>query len=58
MTGLKKKVYKPQPKAQAVYKQLYRLYRQLHDAFGTTVWKGNCHNVMKELLEIRAEAKT
>ncbi len=57
MTGLKRKCYSPNPDAVAVYKRLYRLYKQLHDAFGTTVWKGNCFNVMKELLEIRAAAR-
>ena len=36
MTGLKPKIYKPDPKAHAVYRELYALYRTLHDAFGTT----------------------
>jgi L-ribulokinase len=53
MTGLKPTVYKPNPKAHAVYKQLYALYKQLHDAFGTKQWSGNLHNVMKELIAIR-----
>ncbi|MCD4823626.1 MAG: ribulokinase [Phycisphaerae bacterium] len=57
MTGLKKKVYTPDPQAAAVYKKLYVLYKQLHDAFGTTAWKGSCHNIMKKLLEIRTEAR-
>lgn len=57
MTGLKKKVFTPNPKAHAVYKRLYKLYRQLHDAFGTKQWQGGLHNVMKELLEIRAAAR-
>ncbi len=53
MTGLKAKVYKPNPKAHAVYQKLYALYKQMHDAFGTKQWKGNLHNVMKELIAIR-----
>ncbi len=57
MTGLKPQVFKPNAKAHAVYKQLYPLYRKLHDAFGTTDWKGNLHGVMKQLLEIRAKAR-
>ena len=57
MTSLKKKVYKPNPKVATVYGKLYKLYKQLHDAFGTTVWKGSCFNVMKELLEIRTEVR-
>jgi len=57
MTGLKPRVYKPNPRAQAVYRQLYRLYKQLHDAFGTRRWKGNLHGVMKKLIEIRSAAR-
>jgi L-ribulokinase len=57
MTGLKPRVFKPNPKAHAVYRRLYKLYRQLHDAFGTPGWKGNLHGVMKELIEIRTQAR-
>jgi L-ribulokinase len=57
MTGLKKKVYQPVAEHAAVYKELYKLYKQLHDAFGTTSWKGNCHNVMKDLLAFKAAAR-
>ncbi|HEU5068895.1 MAG TPA: ribulokinase [Verrucomicrobiae bacterium] len=57
MTGLKPTVYKPNPKAHAVYKKLYALYKQLHDAFGTKQWNGNLHNVMKELIAIRDKAR-
>jgi L-ribulokinase len=57
MTGLKPKTYKPSAKAHAVYERLYRLYRQVHDCFGTNTWKGDCSNVMKELIEIRAAAR-
>ena len=57
MTGLKRKVFKPNPKARAVYRKLYKLYRQLHDAFGTKQWQGNLHNVMKDLLAIRGRVR-
>ncbi len=53
MTGLKPRVFKPNPKAHAVYRELYPLYRKLHDAFGTTEWNGNLHDVMKRLIDIR-----
>jgi L-ribulokinase len=53
MTGLKPKVYKPNPKAHAVYRKLYKLYRTLHDAFGTRQGKGNLYPVMKDLIAIR-----
>lgn len=57
MTGLKPRVFKPNANAHAVYRQLYALYRQVHDAFGTREWSGNLHGVMKHLLEIRTQAR-
>jgi L-ribulokinase len=57
MTGLKPKVYKPNAKAHAVYRELYPLYRTLHDAFGTVEWQGNLHGVMKQLIDIRARVR-
>jgi L-ribulokinase len=57
MTGLKAKVYKPNEAAHAVYTELYFLYHQLHDCFGTNTWKGDCSNIMKQLIEIRAKAR-
>lgn len=57
MTGLKPTVYKPNPKAHAVYKELYALYKELHDAFGTKEWNGNLYDVMKQLIEIRSRVR-
>ena len=57
MTGLKPKVYQPNPKAHAVYRELYGLYKELHDAFGTKGWSGNLHGVMKQLIEIRGRVR-
>ncbi|MDQ1255757.1 MAG: L-ribulokinase [Candidatus Hydrogenedentes bacterium] len=57
MTGLKKTVYTPNPKAKAVYAELYPLYRKLHDAFGTKEYEGGLHDVMKKLIEIRTKAR-
>jgi L-ribulokinase len=53
MCGLKARTYKPDPAKHKVYKELYKLYRQLHDAFGTREWTGPLSNVMKDLLAIR-----
>jgi L-ribulokinase len=53
MTGLKPNIFKPDPKAHAVYRELYPLYRTLHDAFGTKDWSGNLFGVMKQLIDIR-----
>ena len=53
MTGLKPRAFAPNPKAHAVYRELYALYKTLHDAFGTKGWTGNLHDVMKQLIAIR-----
>ncbi len=53
MTGLKPRVYNPDPAAHAVYEELYGLYKTLHDAFGTKQWQGNLSHIMKRLIEIR-----
>ncbi|TVS10522.1 MAG: ribulokinase [Planctomycetaceae bacterium] len=53
MTGTKTTVFRPRKAAAATYAELYGLYRQLHDAFGTTGSKGPLHNVMKDLIAIR-----
>ena len=53
MTGLKRRVFKPHPGAHEVYRELYRLYRTLHDAFGTPAYSGNLHHVMKKLIDLR-----
>jgi L-ribulokinase len=57
MTGLKPRVFKPNPQAHAVYRELYPLYKTLHDAFGTKDWSGNLHGVMKHLIDIRSRAR-
>jgi L-ribulokinase len=57
MTGLKTADYKPDAKAHAVYRELYPIYRTLHDAFGTKAWQGNLYDVMKRLIDIRSRAR-
>jgi L-ribulokinase len=57
MTGLKAKIYRPNREAHAVYRELYPLYRTLHDAFGTKAWNGNLHDIMKKLIEIRSRVR-
>lgn len=53
MTGLKPDIFRANAHAHRIYKELYALYRTLHDAFGTRAWQGNLHPVMKQLIEIR-----
>ncbi len=50
---IRERVYQPIPENVAVYRELFALYRQLHDGFGTTSWSGKMANVMKELIAIR-----
>ena len=57
MTGLKPKIYMPNSRAHKVYKELYALYKELHDAFGTKEWNGNLFGVMKRLIEIRSRVR-
>jgi len=52
------KVYEPIPENQAVYAELYELYRTLHDAFGTEEWNGNLASIMKGLLDLRERARS
>ena len=56
MTGTKEVVYRPITENYKVYQQLYVLYKQLHDAFGTVGYKESLHNVMKNLLDIKADS--
>jgi len=53
MCGVKAKTFKPDLENHRIYVELYRLYRQLHDAFGTKEWSGSLYNVMKDLLAVR-----
>lgn len=46
-------VFEPNPSDHKVYQELYRLYRQVHDAFGINSDPGTLYNVMKDLLAIR-----
>lgn len=53
MTAVQERVFRPQPASVAVYEKLYRLYRQLHDAFGVAGHRADLSGAMKELLNIR-----
>jgi L-ribulokinase len=50
------KVYRPRPDAAATYRQLYALYRELHDSFGLKGKSFDHAEVMKKLLAISADA--
>jgi len=57
MCGIKDVTYIPIAENARVYQQLYALYKQLHDAFGTQDFSGKMSNVMKELLSIKDSAQ-
>lgn len=58
MTGTPQDVFHPVPKNVAVYERLYRLYKRLHDLFGTPDYAENQFCVMKELLDLRDSARS
>jgi L-ribulokinase len=49
--------FRPSTENHRIYKKLYLLYRQLHDAYGTRHWSGGLFHVMKELLDLRDEVR-
>jgi L-ribulokinase len=58
MTGLLETVFNPIPANVRIYEKLFKLYRQLHDSFGIRGTKQDLSSVMKELLDIRDQAKS
>jgi L-ribulokinase len=52
LTGIKE-THDPDPESHEAYSEMFRLYSQLHDSFGTQDWSGNLHNVMKDLISLR-----
>jgi L-ribulokinase len=58
MTGVLDRRFTPIAANVAVYERLFKLYRRLHDAFGTRACNENQFSVMKDLLEIRDAARS
>jgi L-ribulokinase len=56
MTGTNK-TYNPIAENHERYKELYKLYKQLHDGFGTNNQNVSYYNVMKDLLNIRDKVR-
>lgn len=57
MTCVKAKVYKPKKADAKTYAEIYRLYCQLHDAFGVANRQDTLGRVMKDLIAIRDRAR-
>ena len=55
MTSLKDVAYIPNAENQKIYDDLYRLYRQVHDAFGGVTKRADLSGVMKELIVIKEQ---
>jgi L-ribulokinase len=56
MTGVKSVSYLPNPDSTIVYDRLFKLYKTLHDAFGTSQNPAVFH-IMQELLKIREDSR-
>jgi L-ribulokinase len=56
VTGTKE-TFEPNSANNSIYKKLYALYKQLHDAFGTENHSGKMQNIMKDLLVIRDQQR-
>lgn len=57
MTGVMKQRFTPIAKNAKVYGRLFKLYKRVHDVFGTKGYAANQFEVMKELLAIRDETR-
>jgi L-ribulokinase len=57
MCGVRPHVFTPIRANHEVYKKLYALYRELHDAFGTRDWSGKLDHVMKDVIAIRQKQR-
>ncbi|MFC1783865.1 ribulokinase [Planctomycetota bacterium] len=53
MCGIIDTIYKPVAQNHKIYKKLYDLYAQLHDAFGRADHSGCLGRIMKDLLDIK-----
>lgn len=55
---MREREFFPIAENQAVYAEIYTLYKTLHDAFGTSEWSGNLGTIMKELIAIRQRQRS
>ncbi|MEK6704043.1 MAG: ribulokinase [Planctomycetota bacterium] len=58
MTGIKQRVYAPDPASARVYRRLYTIYTRLHDAFAQNGRGEPLAGVMKELIQIRQAVRS
>jgi len=58
IAGVRDKQYVPDPGAHGVYAELYALYKDVHDAFGTEAGPAKLNHVMKKLIDIRERQRS
>ncbi len=56
ITGIKNRVFRPKKENVLVYAELFKIYKKLHDGFGTGE-PVKMNTVMKELLKVKARVK-
>ncbi|TVP79101.1 MAG: ribulokinase [Puniceicoccaceae bacterium] len=57
MTTLKPETYQPNPVAHEAYNKLFALYQKIHDAFGGVEKTADLGRIMKDLLQIKEDAR-
>ena len=50
---MKEREFVPIPENVRVYEKLFRMYKELHDIFGTKGYTANLYHIMKDLLDLR-----
>ena len=58
MGGVETGCYLPQPENVLIYRELFQLYKDMHDAFGTSKESSPLRHVMKRLIKIREETRS
>lgn len=58
MAGVKQERYFPQREHVGIYRELFQLYKDLHDAFGASTEPVPLRHVMKRLIKIREETRS
>ena len=57
MTGVKDIVFRPEPHNRIIYDELFKLYEELHDSFGTSKQAVSLYPVMKKLINLREKIR-
>ena len=58
MGGVQPRCYLPRPESVRIYRELFQLYKDMHDAFGTSKESAPLRHVMKRLIKIREETRS